>query len=238
MSIYIYLNSKEATYTTDNPAEFTATLNNTSFYSQNTYISLHQVSFINSEYPINSKNNTLIFEENGNTPDLTATITAGSYTITEFQTVLKDALETAGLNTYSITYNSNTKKLTIDAGANTLRIVGGSILEYIGFEASSSFASSITGSHNINLSGTTYYDVVLSLPFGCLKSGNYYGNIAGRIPVQNSYGDLVVGIFDHEKGIPLSTENLDEIRVEIFDDRGQRAELSKNTVVSIVLKVD
>jgi hypothetical protein len=108
-SIYIYLHSSDQLNDSGNPATFTVSLSNTSLYSGAQGLSLHQISFINTEYPINPKNNTLILRQNGATTDLTVTISPGNYSITDFQNTLKAALDAAGTNTYTITYNNATK---------------------------------------------------------------------------------------------------------------------------------
>lgn len=61
---------------------------------------------------INDRNNKLDFIEIGTT-ELTATLTKGSYTPSELATEVKTQLDVAGANTYTVTYNSITKKFRI-----------------------------------------------------------------------------------------------------------------------------
>lgn len=237
MCLYVYLSSNDALFGQTNPSSFTVGLNTNSFYNQRVEISLASISFYWTEYPINSKNNTLIFRENSGTTDLTATISEGSYTTTEMVNALKSALESAGANTYTITYNTITKKITISAGSDTIRITGGTILNYLGLTTSSSFATSITGANNINLAGTSYIDVVTDLGINSYRSGTYRGNVLARVPIDVSYGSLLIHTKDDDDGMDITGTQLNQIKIDLLDDQGQEIILSSNSVVSIVLKL-
>jgi hypothetical protein len=82
-------------------------------------ISLADIALPSSQYNFDSSNNIIPFSE-GAGPTLTATITAGIYTLTELKVELKTQLEAAGALTYTITDSGG--KITIAAtGAFTLK---------------------------------------------------------------------------------------------------------------------
>lgn len=61
---------------------------------------------------IDETNNKLDFEETAST-ELTATLTAGSYTPSELATHIKTQLEAVGASTYTVTYSTRTRKFTL-----------------------------------------------------------------------------------------------------------------------------
>lgn len=67
----------------------------------------------NGFWEVTTSNNTIVFNESVGV-DLTATITADDYTSTaSFLTAIKTALEDAGASTYTVTQDTNTKKIKI-----------------------------------------------------------------------------------------------------------------------------
>jgi hypothetical protein len=67
-------------------------------------------------FEIDEDNYQLDFNEGGS--ELTAELAIGSYTATEFLTVLKTALDAAGALTYTVTMNRTTRVITIAATGN------------------------------------------------------------------------------------------------------------------------
>lgn len=102
-------------------------------------------------HEITSENNLIDFDE-GST-ELTATLSPGTYTATEFASEIKRALDAAGALTYTVTFSRTTRKITISAGSNfTLRSntgthVGTSPWTLMGFStaANNTGASTYTG---------------------------------------------------------------------------------------------
>lgn len=79
-------------------------------------------------FDVDSSNNKLDFDEGGG--ELTATITSGSYTLTEYAAALETALNVAGGFTYTVTVARATRKLTIatsDGNFSLLAQTGSSI---------------------------------------------------------------------------------------------------------------
>lgn len=87
--------------------------------------------------PVDSTNFYLDFDEGGG--ELTAEVSVGSFTHSEIVDAIEAALNGAGLLTYSVTFDRNSRKFTISAsGSFTLRIssgthVGADIYSLLGF---------------------------------------------------------------------------------------------------------
>jgi len=100
-------------------------------------------------FVIDATNNKLDFDEGGG--ELTATISSDTYTPAEIATEIKTQLDSAGGDTYTVSYASGTGKFTIatdgdplsllwDSGTNTLVSVGASI----GFSLAADDTSALT----------------------------------------------------------------------------------------------
>lgn len=76
---------------------------------------------------IDSRNNKIDFEETASS-ELTATLTAGSYTPSALATEVKTQLDSAGASTYTISYDSDTRKFTLASnrlgGGGTFKLLG------------------------------------------------------------------------------------------------------------------
>lgn len=99
---------------------------------------------------ITSSNQNLNFDEGG--AELTAIISPGSYTHTEFATEIKTAMDAAGGLTYTVTFNRSDRTYTISAGSNfsllvsTGSTVGSGPFTLMGFTGSDlTGASTYTG---------------------------------------------------------------------------------------------
>lgn len=93
---------------------------------------------IPSHIEITAKNNKIDFEETAST-ELTATLTNGTYTPAELATEVKTQLDSAGASTYTISYDTNTRKFTLASdragGGGTFKLLGssGSNVEFSAF---------------------------------------------------------------------------------------------------------
>jgi len=100
-------------------------------------------------YTITSSNSILNFNEGAG--ELSATITIGSYTPTDFATAIQTALNAAGGLTYTATFNRSTRVITIAAGSSfSLLVTTGSQVALspwaiMGFTADKTSASSHAG---------------------------------------------------------------------------------------------
>ncbi|NVM21122.1 MAG: flagellar filament capping protein FliD [Desulfobacterales bacterium] len=73
------------------------------------------------QFAVDATNNKIDFKENGGA-ELTATITSGTYTVSELEAEIESRLETASANSidYSVSYDSSTKKFTIKENGSIL----------------------------------------------------------------------------------------------------------------------
>lgn len=106
----------------------------------------------NGYWEITADNNVLIFEETSGTP-LTATVAEDEYvSFTTFAAALKTALEATGASTYTITQDTNTKKIKIQSdgsgGAGILNLKTTNVLStlapVIGFDTAIDRTGSLT----------------------------------------------------------------------------------------------
>lgn len=65
-------------------------------------------------FTVDSNNNLLDFDETGGSSGLQATISTGSYTLTDYLTAVKTALDAAGTGTYTLSVARSTRLITID----------------------------------------------------------------------------------------------------------------------------
>lgn len=240
MSSYIFINSNDRLYkSSSSPSDFLIQINTAASEMPKTSLSLEQISFLNLEYGINSNNNTLVFRENSDdVTSFTITIPEGNYTSTTFPTALKTAMDAAGANTYTVTYSSTTGKLNITTTIpDTFKLVSGSLLNYIGYEATS-FLTAHSALFPLNLSGSSYVDVCLGLLNRNMKTGINYGRVFARIPLNVGFGSLISYVnYSDKDDVTISSDELDELRIQLFDDQNKLLVLPNNCVVSIVLKV-
>lgn len=114
-------------------------------------------------YPINSNNNQLTIFKTGDTQDRTITISPGDYSLSDIKTTLKTELDGLGgpAQTYTITDNTITHKLTITQNSSTFIIRGSSsIRKILGLSDQDTTALIAHESPNVfNLSGTNTIEI-------------------------------------------------------------------------------
>lgn len=113
-----------------------------------------QVCMPKSYYVVNDSTNTLIIEESlsGNH---TITMPNGNYTVSNIAAAFATAINASGVvNTYGVTYDSITGKLTVTrtAGVQTFRFVSGSLIAIVG-QFGGGFATSQLATNPVSLNG-------------------------------------------------------------------------------------
>ena len=139
------------------------------------------------------------FDEGGS--ELTAELTYGSYTLTEFVDELETALNSAGALTYTVTVNRTTQKITIAATGNfTLRITSGTHIGTGVFTLAGFTGANVTGAATYtgdSVAGSSYEtQFILQSHIGSDDNrGNNYGTLnksaSGKVELI-SYGDLLL----------------------------------------------
>lgn len=204
-------------------------------------IALQNIEFPNLVYPINAYNNKLYISEDGG-GTLTATLTPNAYTGDQMAAELKTQLEAAGAGTYTVTYDKQSKKFTIAvSGAKAaFAFVDGATNAYeaIGFDSVSlpTSAASLTSSYPVNLSGSQYVDVVTNF-----SSHNYSvsttAHVLVRVPLNENFGSIIFYEPSSDDSLFVTTNQLDEIYMQLRDDKGNYWELPYTSHVSMTLKI-
>jgi hypothetical protein len=204
----------------------------------NVAVSLDECTFYNMQYPINSTNNSIVFQENDTASDITATLTPGNYTGSEIATEIQTQFNSVGANTYSVSYNENTGKLTI-AGLtlpDDVKLI--SINEIYGFNAGSSFAASIVGDNQVSLAGFEYVDLLLpSLLSNNITTNNNTNGIIKRIPLDLPWGSLITyKQQESDQSVIINKEYLNNLTCRLRNPNATDFDLPDNAYLSIVLK--
>lgn len=153
-------------------------------------------------YPVNSYNNTLVFNPNAG-GNVTATITPGVYTTASFITELQTQMAAvSGGPTYVVTISTATGKITITQNTGTFTVVRASSTAWnvLGLNQSlgtSAAALAFTSDGVINLGGTNIIIVTSRelTKFGTKSissQNNSQSDIIARIPVNVAWGSNLV----------------------------------------------
>lgn len=200
-------------------------------------LSLQTVEFNNAVYPFTSYNDKIYIDEGAGT--LTGTLTHKNYTGTSLASELATLLTTIG-SSYTVTYNSDTKKFTFsNTAATTFKFVTGvnNFYDNIGINVSTqALALTQTSDYPINISGTNYVDIISNFSqLNYASSG--YGSLLCRVPIDVAFGGIVYYEPSSDDAIPDIGGNLDSISLYMRDDRGNPFELPGNASVSYAFKV-
>jgi hypothetical protein len=191
-SNYYYIKSSERIF-----GDIENGLYNNANYDRAFAVRLSKVQIPYTYYNVTSNNNTVVFDEGGG--NITVTITAGQYTLTQFLSALKTALDaSAGTGVFTITAGTNTYKVTIASTVNFIyRGTLSTINRLIGFaNTDTTSGASHTGTKVYNMGGTNYIDILsnyYSTHGNRIQQSNLSGtNIIARIPVSNySFGETI-----------------------------------------------
>ena len=217
--ILLYLDTKDS-ITPNTPADTSfalkALLRDDAFKT----IGLKSVTFANVLFAVNSNTNTLVFQEDGAGTDFTATLTVGNYSATTLATEIKTQMDSAGANTYTVTYDASTFKYTIATSGTSIRLLDTSTcLEVIGFTAQDAFVATSTTSDLVaRLDGPQYVSIISNLNSMNISS-NSYSNIMERVPISTAIGDLITYEPSEVTYQAFHTGTLDNLALRLYDDR-------------------
>lgn len=228
-STYLILNTDDS-YTNE-PDNASFQISNSLQSNFFTKISLNSVILPNVVYPINSNNNTIVFEEDGDATDLVATITPGAYNPTELATEIKTRMDASGANVYTISYDTNTYKYTFTTDGTSLRFTSDTTAsKLIGVDvANSTFTASIVSDYPIRLDGSQYIDIISSIPSNNITSDNK--PIYKRIPLAVSFGEILFYQSEVDDWLSLRQGNLISFDIRIVDDAGNAFVMPKNASI-------
>lgn len=155
-------------------------------------------------FEINSDNKFMNFDEGGG--ELTATLQQGSFTLDEMRTVIKTAMDAVGGDTYTISIDRSTRKITISStGTFSLLLssgtqIGASPFTLLGFTSTSdtASASSHTGTSG---AGFIYEPQFVLQDF--IDDGNFQEKIDAKVN-ESANGVLEIINFGTRKFIEFS----------------------------------
>lgn len=174
----------------------------------------------NSIYNVNLFYNTIIY--NNGSSDKTITIPDGYYSsesiIDAIQTLLRNS-DNYNTTNVLVTLSDLTHKISIDSGSsNTIKIIGGSLIERLGLDITTSDTQTITAPNILNIIGTSYLNIKFNnISTNNLDSQGHRNDILGCIPINNPFGDW---IHYHDTGSRhniLSTNFISNLHIEIKD---------------------
>jgi hypothetical protein len=205
-------------------------------------LSLQTVEFPNTVYPINKYNNQLVVEETGQ-PAVVLTLTPNNYTGDSIAVELAAQLNTL-TGTYTVNYDKTSKKLDVLLQAGPAQFA----FEPVTFDAYE--ALGITTLLNsaidlnvltvfdapVNLSGSAYVDLVTNFSTHNFSTSTT-ANVLARIPLVVPFGNIVFYESATDDRLFITARQIDEIGVQLRDDRGNLFELPLNAHLSLVLKL-
>mgnify|MGYP005867437537 CR=1 FL=1 len=187
---------------------------------------------------IDSYNNTILFNEGGS--NLTATLTQGSYNISDLQTEIETQMDSAGADIYTVTYDKKTMKITISSTGTFSLLFGTSsseIYEILGFDnIDTSTASSQTGNNVIDL--IRVKNILIKIPelgiFG--RSTNDDDKYTFIIPVNQNRSEFIrFNDNDNFNQIKILDDRLiTELTIIVKDERNRALELNSSEICLIL----
>lgn len=210
-------------------------------------MALMAVNFKNLQYPTNSYNNRIYFEEKSSGTIKTATIPAGSYDISGYLLYVKAALEAASQYTltYTLVYDQYTDRITISTTQNFRFIYGATTTPYHAYnqlgldlanQANGTATTSWQMAYPFNISSTADVLVATNLSLGNYCS-DHQSNILATIAGDVGYGDTISWSTPAPNPISVGQAGLDYIELALFDEYGHLYLLPANVVVNYWIRI-
>ena len=170
-----------------------------------------------------------------------AVIPTNNYNATQFIAALKTALDSATGDTWTVTYDSQSGRMNMNSGGPTWRIIDGecSAREEVGWNPSrTGFTSgaALTLPTPLDLSGTQYVDISTNIAGNSYNSTGTYTTLV-RIPVVQSFGEVIIYTSNFPHSL-ITRGSVDQINLQLRDDKGRRLNLQENSHVSYAIKLD
>lgn len=235
----LFLDSDNAIQLNGSPSDLIFSLNfNTGNDMSGYALSIQSISVPNMVYPLNSQNNKFYFIENGGST-LTGTLTENNYTGDQFATELETQLNASGTLTYTVSYDSQNKKISFSVPLpDTFQLVDGDNNCYAewGINISTSDLSAHISDYPVYLAGSQYIDIQMDISTKNYAS-NGKTNIFERIPLNASFGVILYYQNTTDDYIHLNEESIDTLEIRILNDKGKLWELPPNAQLTIVCKL-
>jgi hypothetical protein len=231
MSFLVYLDSNDES---GNAYDCSWNLNISTINLDKYYVSVEEICFTNNVTPINNLTNKLQFNEGSGS--LSLTLTNGDYNGADISSELQTQLNAAGSDTYTVSYSSITKKITIaSSGTFVIESCTNNCYRQLGFSPFSVAVSSYTSSNLVFLLNSLYVDVHTSI-----RNYNYNtsrkSDTIMRVHLDKNFGDVVkYSSFESDKFI-INDSSLYNFNVRLFNDEGNPFEIGDR--LSVVLKFE
>ena len=241
-SHYIFINSKDRLFGTN--TDFTVSLGDYDTQAGATLaLSLEGAIIPNMKYPIN--NQSLVFYENSVATPITANLVDGFYDDADFATMLETQLNAVGSNTYTVSFDENTYRITITANLlNTIQILFDSsstgLNQILGFQSGTSADQTVlTGDYPIDLSGTPYLDIELEgLSNNNMITSFISNSIIARVQLTVPFGGIQY--YQSQESDDYSTVDgryIHRMRIRLLDKNGEVWEIPETFDVNLTLRV-
>jgi len=242
MTMHLYLDSDDS-FNPDTPHnclwKVQGGINDTNISS----MTIDSLTFNNTRYPINRFNNRLVFEEDGAASTVTLIIPENLYTATQLASYLSTNMTSESLegNTYTVTYDLQSKKLTFVSAPNDFRITEASTcLSEIGLGPRAMAAdTSLVMPYPVNLNGSQYIDLLSNISNSQFSS-DARSNRLLRFPLNAGFGEVVSfrSLVTNDRIMINNRSDLSNIEFRLIDDRGNAYELAENSPVSYVILLE
>ena len=211
-------------------------------------LSLQNIEFPNTVYPINATNQSITVEEVTGLLSFPVIIPSQNYSAPELKTTLISILNTASASfgntlTYTVTYDTQTKKFTIGSSGSGFRFVAINLDAYqeLGFDEGglsfSTAGTTHTGDWPVHLAGTNFIDVVTNFSTFNHSVGTT-SSVMVRVPINVPFGNLVFYEPSTDDDMFITSSQLNEVYMQLRDDKGYLWPLPNNAHVSLTLKIE
>lgn len=194
----------------------------------------------NTLYNVNSFNNKIYFDETATLK--TATLTLGYYTPSELVTEIKTQMDSAGANTYTVTYNSNQNTFSFSSTGNFKFVFGtnqtNSAYRLLGKNAIDDVAEALTNVSDNVIDLTPNKIIYVNLPEGNIKLiDSTNTNYTFYVSTVDTFGSVIRKDFREENDIILTYNNKKNITYSIRDNKNNLLETNGAEWYLILRKV-
>lgn len=244
-NLLLHLDSRDKAYGDNANAIYNLYFNHIEDRKGKAGLTLLSCELSNAVYPISSarQSNTIYFYENGSTGStFSASISDNNYTGSQIATALTTAMNAAvgAANTYLVTYDSQSKKLTFDVTVGTsVSITSGtnSLHNEIGADTSDGFSDPYICANPVLLSGTSYIDIyVRNFNHHNVSSRNTLSPVY-RIPLSVAFGEILYHKPSHDEKVMINVQDLKSLQIELRDDKNLVVSMPDNHNVSFTFKL-
>lgn len=181
-----------------------------------------------SYYGVTASNNSITFQESLGVA-VTASVAAGNYSATSFISALGTAMTAVSPNaqTYTVTYSSNTNKITISS-TGTFQVISATMSAVIGINPSTlptALATTYTPTLGINLSGPTRIFIHCNRTNDTYVQGSRSGVILPLIVNAGPYEVITAGP-NHDWGHTLGGDSISSISLSLRDQAGNLIDMN------------